>query len=240
MSDLRLFQPSTRVLVPVELPEHDAISPWLIDFLAPLNVVVAGLYVVKEQTSPEQARQQFSDDAREELDALAERFRETGVDVHDELVFTPDVVQSVDRLKDDHEIDVIVTARPIEDVANVLAVFTPDIDYERIIDCVIDLLRHDDATAELLYTCQEQHEEEEKAVLLDGVLNRLTDGGVDESRISTEIVVTDEPDRATVERAKDFDVVIIDENEQQLYDSLLVRAPAHLFVVRSTNDESDD
>ncbi|MGM0558711.1 MAG: hypothetical protein ACQEVA_20160, partial [Myxococcota bacterium] len=233
MTDLRFFQPSTRVLLPVELPEHDPISPWLIDFLSPLNVVLAGLYVVKEQTSPEQAREQFSEDAQAELEELTEQFRDNGVDVRNELVFTPDVVESVDRLKDDNEIDVIVTARPVESVENVLAVFTPDIDYDRIIDCVIDLLRHDDATTQLMYTCEEEEQQEEKSVLLDGVKSRLSDGGIEEDRISTKTLVTDEPEEKIVEEAKDFDVVIIDENEERLYDSLLTRSPSHLFVVRS-------
>jgi hypothetical protein len=239
MSDFRFFQETTRVLLPVELPEHDPISPWLIDFLTPLNVILAGLYVVKDQTSPEQAREQFSEDAKGELEELTEQFREAGVDVRNELIFTPDVVQSVDRLKEQFEIDVIVTARPIEEVNNVLAVFTPDIDYDRIIDCVIDLLRHDDASTRLLYACQEEGEQEEKSVLLDGVKNRLVDGGVDEERVSTTTLVTDEPVEQTVEQARDFDVVIIDEDEEKLYDALLVRSPAHLFVVRSgTEDES--
>lgn len=51
------------ILVPVELPDPDALSPVLVSDLSSLTVVVLGHYQLPEQTPTNSGREQFEADA---------------------------------------------------------------------------------------------------------------------------------------------------------------------------------
>lgn len=215
-SSIRSFPEETRVLVPLRLPDPDPISPWLQSFLDSVRVHVLGCYVVPDQTSPEQAREQFGDDARESLDEVAGEFREFTADVESSLVFTRDMVQSVERVSSELEVDAIVEPRQVAPIRSVLAVVTRAIDYERFVKSVAALVSEEIERLRIVQVGGQGEDPQEQDLMLDGLEARLSDRGIDPEVIETEALKTSDPTGDILSSAEEFDIVIIAEREPTL------------------------
>lgn len=113
-----LFSP--RVLVPVELPNPSSISTALLDAFYDLELLVLGYRIVPEQTSPEQSRGEFKAKADEELNEIVKEVQAQGINVEKNIIFTPDLAQSMKRYINDKNCHSILTAKPIESVERLL------------------------------------------------------------------------------------------------------------------------
>jgi len=91
------------ILVPIELPDPDPLSPVLIDDLSSLDVVVLGHYGLPEQTPVRSAREQFGDEAQATLDEVANAFAEAGATVRTRLVFGKDRTTAIQQVAADEE-----------------------------------------------------------------------------------------------------------------------------------------
>lgn len=223
MSDfpaIRSFPEETRVLVPLALPEPEPISPWLQSFLDRVRVHVLGCYVVPDQTSPEQARDEFGDEASEQLDAIADEFREFSADVDSSLVFTRDMVQSIDRVASDLDVDAIVEPREVAPIRSLLAVVTRAIDYERFVKTVSALATDEIDRLNIVQVGAKGEDPQEQDLMLDGLRARLTDRGVGDEVIETDSMTTSDPTGEILSMAENFDIVIIAEREPTLTERL--------------------
>ena len=86
------------ILVPIELPDPEPLSPVLVDDLSSLEVVLLGHYGLPEQTPASSARNQFGDDAQATLDEVAERFAAAGAAVRTRLVFGKDRAAAIQEV----------------------------------------------------------------------------------------------------------------------------------------------
>ncbi|WP_123622135.1 universal stress protein [Halorubrum sp. CSM-61] len=130
----------TRVLVPVAVLEGETVSPGLMSLLGTVDVTVLGYHVLPEQTPPDQARLQFEDRATAALEDLSQEFRAAGGDADHRLVFTRDRKQTVRRVTDEVGADAFAVSRPTGDVDRILVSLSGDVDVDRILSFVEDVV----------------------------------------------------------------------------------------------------
>lgn len=230
------FDDKTRILVPVVLPDPQPLAPWLVSFLGPLDVHVLGCYLVKEQTSLEQSRDQFEEETRDRLAEVVACFDDVGAQPSSSLVFTHDIVETIDRAEDELDADLLIRPSEVGKISNLLAVVTEDLHLERVRQCITALLEESVVPVTLLSVLDEdadEDEEEEVSVVLDGLKQRLIEHGLDDERIETRSLRHEDPSSRIIEYSRDFDVVIMDENEKKMRDRLLRLAPSPVILVRA-------
>ncbi|MDP2497175.1 MAG: universal stress protein [Candidatus Palauibacterales bacterium] len=214
-----------RVLVSVDVPDPEQISPLLIEMLEPLRVCLLGTYVVPEQTAPEQAREQFESETSAALEEVAAVFDDAGVEVERQVVFVPDRLEAAERTAVEQDCHAVLLVKPVYSLKRILAAVRPGPMDTRILHVLGDLLRDTDYSATLLYVAPEEEGEEE-----DGRTSRkemrllerelVEQEGVDADRIATRVAVGDDPEPVVEEAARDHDVVLIGETKPSVQEKI--------------------
>lgn len=217
-----------RVLVSVEVPEPEQISPLLIELHRPTHVCLLGTYLVPDQTAPEQAREQFEAETAASLDEVAAVFRDAGVEVETELVFVPDRLDVIERTAVEQECHAVLLVKPVYRLERILAAVRPGPMATRVIHMLGDLMEGTDYRATLLYVAPEeegdgeageQHEEARREMeLLQRELLERED--LEDDRIETRLVLADDPEEAVEEAAEEHDVVVIGETEPSVREKI--------------------
>lgn len=231
MSDTNPFplREETQVLVPVVLPDPDPVSPWLRSFLQSVDIYLLGCYDLPEQTSPDQGRNEFEDAASDTLARVADQFREFSRDVESRLVFTPDLVQSVEREADGRNVDAIVRPRPVDRIESLLGVLTRDVNYGRFVKSISALTGEEVRSLKLIQIDDGNANREEQSLILEGLQSRLVDRGVDPDVVEIESVVTDEQSERVMTEIDAVDVAIVAEKETTLTDRHVETLAEYVF-----------
>ena len=108
---------SHRVLVPLELPDADSVPAALAKTITSMEVVLLGHYGLPDQTPPSAARDQFGDDAREELAELTQSFEDAEASITTRIVFGKARDKTIDRVAVEEECDVILTSGDADEIA---------------------------------------------------------------------------------------------------------------------------
>lgn len=200
-----------RILVPFELPDASPLSRLLIDDLRDMEVVLLGHYDLPEQTPPDAAREQFQDDATDELEALAADFREAGVDVTTRLVFGKDRGQAIDDVALEEDCDAELDPAPTTGIERILVPLPDTSNVERLCDYVWALL--EDTTTEVtLFHVEEDGEDLAPGrAMLQEAREQLVDRGLDPSLVDTVVEAGASHDRLILEMAEDYDAVVMGE-----------------------------
>lgn len=215
-----------RVLVSVDVPDPEQISPLLIELLRPLRVCLLGTYVVPEQTAPEQAREQFESETSASLGEVAAVFDDAGVEVERQLVFVPDKLEAAERTAVEQDCHAVLLVKPVYSLKRILAAVRPGPMDRRILHVLGDLLRGTDYSATLLYVAAEENDEggeggresRREVRLLEREL--VEQEGVDADRIATRVAVSDDPEPVVEEAARDHDVVLIGETKPSVQEKI--------------------
>ena len=110
----------TPLLLQVEVPDPPGTPDELIRALSPEPVVLLGWVQVPEQSDAEQVQDELGDDAHADLEALADDLGGLGMTVETDLVFTGDLVQTIDRTARERQTDAILSLRPVKVVGKIL------------------------------------------------------------------------------------------------------------------------
>ncbi|MDX1645858.1 MAG: universal stress protein [Longimicrobiales bacterium] len=206
-----LFSPKTRVLVPLELPEPREISPEMIELLGSADILLLGWYEVPDQTSPEQAREQAEDTGESALETVAQKFEDAGADVDVRHVFTPDLMDTIQRIGAEERCEAALISAPIDRLKRLLVVLREDVRAETVGDLLDDLLREERERVTLLQISEDEADEGRE--WSDRVLEELERRGVDTDRVATRIETSDDPGGRVLDicREEDFDVLIVPE-----------------------------
>ena len=166
----------SRVLVPIEILEGKTVPPGLMSLLGTMDVTVLGYHVLPEQTPPDQARHQYEERATAALEALSEEFADADGAADHRLVFTHDREQTVRRVAD--EIDAAAFAIPgmAGDVDDLLVSLSGDVDIDRIIAFVIDLVGDRDIAVTLLIAGDAEATADDR---LETAATQLREAGID-------------------------------------------------------------
>lgn len=145
----------TRVLIPVEILEGKTVSSGLMNLLKTVDVTVLGYHVLPEQTPPDQARLQFEDRATDALDDLIQEFETAEGTADHRLVFTHDREQSINRIANEVNADVLAVSGMTGNVEQLLVPLSGNVNVERILAFVDELIGDRDIGVTLFLSSDE-------------------------------------------------------------------------------------
>ncbi|MFC4452058.1 MULTISPECIES: universal stress protein [Halobacteriales] len=209
------------ILVPVDVSVAEPPDQEVLELLRPVNLVVLGYYPVPKQTAPAHLKEDHESDASERLDDLVRQFDSTEHDVEGVLVFTKDRQDSIDRVADQHDCDAVFVPGEAGPVERILVPLRGDVNLERIISLVGDLVRASDATVTLFHSVEEGTDPSQGEFVLRGAADRLSEEGIDRDRLDWELSGAEDPKSAIIDIAAEHDLIILGETEPSLRGRIL-------------------
>lgn len=209
------------ILVPVDVSHGGLPDGTILELLEPLNVVVLGYYPVPKQTAPAHLKEDHESEAATRLGRIVEAFGRTDHELDSVLVFTKDREDTIDRVAEEHDCDAVLVPGEPADVERILVPLRGDVNLERIISLVGDLLADSEASVTLLHAADDDADASHAEFVLRGAADRLTEEGVDRDRIEWTLVEGDSPRHAIVEAAAGHDLVVLGETEPTLRERIL-------------------
>lgn len=204
------------VLVPVRTFEGEQVPTALVELLtaASIPVVLLGYHVIPEQTAPEQAREQFGEQARAELDDLADAFRDTDGTVETRFVFTRDPTQTFERVAVDERVDAILLLNPAPNVDRIFVPLSAGINTDRITAFASALAVGSDVTVRLVHVADSEEARPAGDRLLEEAADALSANGVPPDAIERTVAVSQAPLQALSEMASDdTDLIVLGESQ---------------------------
>ena len=229
------------VLVPVDVSVAAVPPVEILDLLGAVDVVLLGYYPVPSQAAPAQIKHQHGTEASERLQAVKEALVPCAGTVVEELYYTHDRQETIDRVADEYECDAVLRLGPADDVDRILVPLRGDSNIERILDLVSDLLRASDASVTLFHSTESDSDPQYGETLLADAADRLHTAGIDPDRVERQLSTTAETGEDIVARADSYDVLVLGESEPSLRERILGVVPRQtisgtdhpVFVVRN-------
>lgn len=209
------------VLVPVDVSAAEPPAPGILDLLEPIHVVVLGYYPVPRQTAPAHLRETHGADAAAQLERVVADFETTGHAVEDVLVFTKDRQDSIDRVADQHDCDAVLTAGKTERIDRILVPLRGDVNLERIVSIVANLLHASAATATVFHSVADDGDADHADALLQRALADLVDRGIARDRLDYRLSEVGDPHGEVASLAGEHDLVVLGETEPSLRDRII-------------------
>ncbi|EMA66643.1 UspA domain protein [Halorubrum aidingense JCM 13560] len=206
------------ILVPLELPDPEPLSPILIEDLSSLTVVVLGHYDLPEQTPASSAREQFGETAQATLDEVAEAFADAGATVRTRLVFGKDRAAAIQQIATEEGCVAELDPAPTEGINRIL-VPLPDVAELDRLPRFIRLLSEDSTQRITLFHVVEGEESRERGeAVVAETREHLIEDGFGPDAVDTLVVEGDEHDEEILRTAADYDAVVMYEPEPRLGD----------------------
>lgn len=209
------------ILVPVDVSVTDPPDQGILELFRPVNVVVLGYYPVPKQTAPAHLKADHEAEARSRLDDIVARFESTEHAVERVLVFTKDRQDSIDRVADQHDCDAVFVPGEAGAVERILVPLRGDVNLERIVSLVGDLVQASDARVTLFHSVTEGTDPSQGEFILRGAADRLSEEGVDRDRLDWELSDEGDPRSAIVSLAAEYDLIIFGETEPSLRERII-------------------
>jgi len=206
-----------RILVPIDVSRDPPPSLEVLDRLGPIEVVLLGYFPVPDQAEPALIREEYGPEAADRLEALADDHG----DPTDVLVFTHDREATIDRVADQYGCNAVLIAGEASSLDRVLVPLRSDINLDRILSVVVDLLLAGEATATLFHSVAEDADPSGGELLLVGATDRLVEHGIDRDRIDRQLSETGDPRTDIVERGAEYDLVVLGETEPSLRERII-------------------
>lgn len=209
------------ILVPVDVSVAEPPDRTFLELLEPVNLVVVGYYPVPKQTAPAHLKAIHESEGAARLERAVEAFRRGDHEVEDVLVFTKDRGDTVDRIADQHDCDALLVPGETDAIERILVPLRGDVNLERIVSLVADLVRASDATVTLYHSVLEGADPTEGEFVLRGAADRLAEEGVDRDRVDWRLSEGGSPRREIVDLAREYDLLVLGETEPSLRDRIL-------------------
>ncbi len=216
---------SNTILVPLELPDPEPLSPILVEDLSSLDIVLLGHYNLPEQTPASSARDQFEADAQATLDDLAAPFVAAGASVRTRLVFGKDRPAAIDQVAIEEDCDAELDPAPTESIDRILVPLPDVAEFSRLPE-FIDVLCEDSTQEITLFHVVEGDEQREQGeAIVRETREGLIEAGFDPDLVDTRIVEGDEHDTEIIRVAAEYDAVVMCEAESRLGDRIFGTLP---------------
>ncbi|MXR41366.1 universal stress protein [Halobaculum sp. WSA2] len=204
------------ILVPIRVLEGESIPEGVPGLLTNAHVVLLGYHVVPEQTAPGQARMQFEDRAAQRLDEYEAILEEAGATVERRLVFTHDGQKTIDRTTTEHDCLAALVPSATGPIEDVLVAVRGAVGVDRLARVVAGLFGGTDVSVTLYHVAGDEETDEDAGTLLDGVVERLGDLGMDTSTVETRVDRERDALDAIVGASDEFDTVVMGESDPSL------------------------
>ena len=205
------------VLVPIRVLEGESIPEGVPDLLANAHVVLLGYHVVPEQTATGQARMQFEDRAIRRLDEFETMLDDAGATVETRLVFTHESQKTLDRMIVEHDCLAVLVPNATGPPEDVLVAIRGTVGVDRLVRVVSGLFADTDVGVTLYHVADEDETDEDAGTLLDGIVSRMVEAGMDEGAIDVRLGRDEDPLAASVAVADEFDAVVVGESDPSLF-----------------------
>ena len=209
------------ILVPVDVSAAEPPALDIVDHLGDVEVVLLGYFLVPDQAEPAMVRDQHGTEAAARLDAVAADHGGPA----ETLVFTHDREATIDRIADEYGCDAVLTGGTAADastgVERVLVPLRGDVNLDRILAVVADLLLAGEETATLFHAVAPDADPTEGELLLEGAIDRLVEYGVDRDRVDWRLSEGDDPAADIVALGAEYDLVVLGETEPSLVDRII-------------------
>lgn len=192
----------------------------ILELLRPVNIVVLGYYPVPKQTAPAHLKEAHEVEAAERLANIVSKFARAEHNVDDVLVFTKDRRDTIDRIADQHDCDAVFVPGEADTIERILIPLRGDVNLERIVSLVGDLVQASDAAVTLFHSVAEGTDPSQGEFILRGAADRLAEEGVDRNRIDWKLSEGGSPKREIVDLVADYDLVVLGETEPSLRDRI--------------------
>lgn len=208
------------ILVPVDVSVTEPPDQVILELLEPVNIVVLGYYPVPKQTAPAHLKEDHEAEAAERLENVVRGFAVGDHEVDDVLVFTKDRRDTIDRIADEHDCDAVFVPGESDTVERILVPLRGDVNLDRIVSLVADLVRASDATVTFFHSVADDTDPSHGEFVLRGAADRLSEEGVDRDRTDWKLSEGGSPKREITALASDYDLLILGETEPSLRDRI--------------------
>ncbi len=215
------------ILVPLELPDPEPLSPVLVNDVSSLDVVILGHYALPEQTPVATGREQFETKAQAELDEVAESFMEAGASVRTRLVFGKDRQGTIDRIAVEEDCAAELDPAPAERIERIL-VPIPDVAEFSRLPKFVDILCEDttdDITITLFHIIEGEENRERGERIVEKTREGMIEAGFDPEAVDVRLSDTRDHDNEIIRVAGEYDAVVMYEAESRLGDRIFGMLP---------------
>lgn len=231
--------------MPVDISANNLPAQPLTDLCRSVDVVLLGYYPVPDQVAPAQLRQDHGSDATETLGEIADEFRTREIDVTEELVFTHDRRDTIDRVADKYGCDAVLTLGEVKQIERVLVPLRGDTNLEQIVSLLVDIMRMSDVSITFFHSVVEDSDPSHGESLVRGAVDRLDKAGIDRERINWQLSDEPSPNDEIIELAREYDLLVLGETNPSLRERILGTVPSRVvdevdkpsFIVRNIEKE---
>lgn len=187
----------------------------IVESLTPTQVILLGYWPVPDQSSPQQLRDQFEDEARETLDAIRKPLEDRGFEIVSELSFTKDRDHLIDRVANKHDSKSVLSPGVVQSDRpdSVLVLLKSDSDLDRIVSTLGTLVGDSDVDILLFHALERGDDVDATEYMLNGVADRLEKQGISPDRIRWEQSEHGSRVETIVLEASDHDLVVLSESK---------------------------
>lgn len=206
-----------RLLVILETPGKERVALPLLNAFQHVHVTLLGYHLVPEQMAPEHARDQFEEEAFADLDEAAEEMGQYDVEVETHLIFTSNLVSTIERVVSEQAIDALLHLRPLAQIRRVLVpLYGTQQQPEHVATFVTALARNETIEVRVRVLVQPHQTAEEKAELRQQQHGVFNAADVAAEQLDVQTVETDDPMRAIVELSDECDLIVLGEADPSL------------------------
>lgn len=228
------------VVVPIAVLKQETIPETLAEFLSPAPILLLGVVDIPDQTSGDQAREQFETGAKQVLQTVSEQFAAHGADVDTRLSFTHNVSSTVEQVATDIDRVAILVPAPMTEVGRVLVAVRGGVNVPTITATVAALVADRETTVTVYHAAKPDADASDAERVLEGTARALVDAGVDRSRVTTTVERSSTPIESLLQAANDHDLLVVGEDKPTLRDQIFgdtsariaERATVPVLVVR--------
>jgi nucleotide-binding universal stress UspA family protein len=204
------------VLVPVAVLDGQSVPTTIVEAFAPIPVLLLGYNEVPDQTLPAQARDQYGERAKRELEERRSVFEGAGCPVTSRLVFTNDRFTTFERVAVEAECNAILILNPVPVLETMLVAIRSNVNLDRLAHLVATVLEGTEIEVTLFHAVSKKSKRGQGEELLETAASAFVDAGVDSERVSRSVVIADSPTSAILEAAEDHDFIVAGESRPSI------------------------
>ncbi len=238
----------SRILIYVDLSEEVDYTRLPLELVSSLDVILLGIYPVTDQASPEQTRDSFEEEAREQLRSVVERFSLSDIDPDTELKFTADPTDTMNQIAVEKQCDAILTPGEIDEIDHILLPYKGSEHAETMTAFVSDLLEDSPQKITVLRLLEDGGETSKHRDELETFREVLVSEGVDVDSIRIRLEEVESVEQSLVEEIDQYDLAVLGESERgvdsivigSIHEKVLDNTAIPLITVRFPGQEGQD
>ncbi|QZA88133.1 universal stress protein [Salinarchaeum sp. IM2453] len=235
------------VLVPVDASDPETYDRSIVNLFQTAKVIILGWYPVPDQSAPSQLRNQFEDEAKQNIADLKQAFETADIEVETLVAFSHSRPKSVDKAAEQTQADFVLTPGKADQFDRIVVSIRGEVNLTRITSVVGPLLSQHDGEVTIFGVIAPESDEEDTRQLMNTAVSEFVDAGIDESRITWETAQSDNVTEQVETFVSGYDLLIIGESEPSLASLTIGTIPERIInavsipvlVVRNQDDSNN-